>query len=89
MFGANSFECKVSLTKALLTIFAIALLVGLPTRPAMAQSPIANGSFETADYTGWTLFEGPPGATQANCGVWGIGQNGQIINQGDTTFDFF
>jgi hypothetical protein len=47
---------------------------------------LVNGSFETGDYTGWTLFEssGVPG-----WGTWGIASNGQTINPIDPVFDFF
>lgn len=47
---------------------------------------LVNGSFETGDYTGWTLFEdsGSP-----EYGTWGIASNGQTINPGDFVFDFF
>lgn len=61
--------------------------------PLAAAAPAAmhqfvNGSFETADYTGWTLFEG--GATTvASFGTWGIAANGQTINLFDVVFDFF
>ena len=47
---------------------------------------LVNGSFETGDYTGWTLFEsaGFPG-----WGTWGIASDGQTINLEDFVFDFF
>ena len=47
---------------------------------------LVNGSFETGDYTGWTLFEssGFPG-----WGTWGIASDGQTINPEDFVFDFF
>lgn len=47
---------------------------------------LVNGSFETGDYTGWTLFEssGAP-----DFGTWGIASDGQTINPGDLVFDFF
>lgn len=47
---------------------------------------LVNGSFETGDYTGWTLFEssGVP-----DWGTWGIASNGQTINPIDPVFDFF
>lgn len=47
---------------------------------------LVNGSFETGDYTGWTLFEssGIP-----DFGTWGIASDGQTINPDDPVFDFF
>ena len=47
---------------------------------------LVNGSFETGDYMGWTLFEdsGSP-----YYGTWGIASDGQTINWGDLVFDFF
>lgn len=51
-----------------------------------AYSAVNNGSFETNDYTGWTLLEasGSPAF-----GTWGIAANNDIINNGDTVFDYF
>jgi len=55
---------------------------------AAAVGQFANGSFETGNYDGWTLFEG--GATTADfCGTWGIATNGQTINVAEFVFDFF
>ncbi|HEV7558461.1 MAG TPA: choice-of-anchor D domain-containing protein, partial [Kofleriaceae bacterium] len=42
------------------------------------SSFVENGSFETGDYTGWTLR----GST------WGIAADGQTIQRGDNVFDF-
>ena len=44
--------------KALLAVFALAavLLVGAPT--AFATNLLTNGSFETGDFTGWTVNAG-------------------------------
>lgn len=61
--------------------------------PLIAAAPAAmhqfvNGSFETADYSGWTLFEGGV-TTVASFGTWGIAADGQTINRFDFVFDFF
>ncbi|MEB3200580.1 MAG: tandem-95 repeat protein [Synechococcaceae cyanobacterium] len=53
----------------------------------LGRPAIANGSFETADYSGWTLLEIP--VTTPLFGTWGIATNDQIINYGESTFDFF
>lgn len=49
-------------------------------------SVLVNGSFETGDYTGWTLFEdsGIP-----DWGTWGIATHEQLIQMYDMVFDFF
>ncbi len=66
---------------------AIPLEAASPAAVA-AVAEFANGSFETGDYTGWTLFEG--GAfTDPFCGTWGIATNGQTINPLEFVFDFF
>ena len=68
----------------------VTVLAALCGAAGTAQGQIVNGSFETGDYTGWTLFEGAPGGGgNPLCGIWGIATNGQTINQFDTTFDFF
>jgi hypothetical protein len=51
-----------------------------------SATALVNGSFETGDYTGWTLFESS-GAPMR--GTWGIASDGQTINPGDLVFDFF
>ena len=51
-----------------------------------ARGQFVNGSFETGDYTGWTLAEGPYGPPE--WGTWGIAANGQTIAPGDTVFDY-
>jgi hypothetical protein len=48
---------------------------------------ITNGSFETGDYTGWTLWEGDPAVP--SYGTWGIAQHGQVANFGDPLFDYY
>ena len=54
----------------------------------VSAGQFANGSFETGDYGGWTLFEGGLN-TEPLLGAWGIARNGQTINPGDFIFDFF
>jgi hypothetical protein len=57
------------------------------TAAAVSAGEFANGSFETADYSGWTLFQGnPPVPT---FGIWGIATDGQTINPAELVFDFF
>jgi len=52
--------------------------------------PIVNGSFETGDYTGWTLLEfSAYGGHAADCGTWGIASDGQTISCNDSAWDFF
>ena len=53
---------------------------------AQASAGIINGSFETGDYTGWTLLEN---SGDPNFGTWGIAASGQTINLLDSTYDFF
>jgi hypothetical protein len=50
-----------------------------------AADPFVNGSFETGDYTGWTLNED---SGNAQAGAWGIGTNGQQLAQGQTVHDY-
>ncbi len=59
--------------------------------PTTAQAQIANGSFETDKYAGWTLFEGAPpaGSFGAAAGTWGIASDGQTIVFGESVFDLF
>jgi hypothetical protein len=63
------------------------------------NASIVNGSFETADYTGWTLSESfedelPIGEVDIDeignedSGTWGIATDGQEIEEGDLTWDF-
>ena len=72
----------------LLLIVTILLLLSLigPTT-ALAASPIVNGSFETGDYSGWTLWDGDP--TFDTTGTWGIATAGETITAGDSKYDFF
>jgi len=55
---------------------------------AASVGQFANGSFETGDYSGWTLFEGGL-STEPFFSTWGIARNGQTINPGQLVFDFF
>jgi hypothetical protein len=54
-----------------------------------AACNIVNGSFESGNYTGWTLLELFDGGHDAWCGTWGIASDGQTISCGDDTWDFF
>ena len=75
--------------KRIITIItSVTLLLALliPTT-VLASPPIANGSFETGDYTGWTLWEGP--GDWPSRGTWGIATNGEVINPGQETYDFY
>ncbi|MCK4795488.1 MAG: PKD domain-containing protein, partial [Desulfobacteraceae bacterium] len=59
-----------------------------PEGAYMPGTIVANGSFETGDYTSWTLWEG--GASpDPQYGTWGIAQDGQVVNYGDSLFDYF
>jgi len=60
----------------------------LRTHPLPATADFVNGSFETGDYTGWTLFEGGFRVVP-HFGAWGIAENGQTINRFEEVFDFF
>jgi hypothetical protein len=55
---------------------------------AVSVGQFTNGSFETGDYSGWTLFEGGF-TTEPLLGAWGIARDGQTINPGDFIYDFF
>ena len=67
-------------TLKVVAAFAVVCVAGA------AQAQINNGSFETGDYTGWTLFED---SGEASLGTWGIAASGQTINPLELTFDFF
>jgi cysteine-rich repeat protein len=69
-----------------LALAAVATVFVTLRVPALA-APLANGSFETADYAGWTLFESA--GVPAEWGTWGIAAGGTTINLGDSTYDFF
>jgi hypothetical protein len=51
---------------------------------AVVSQTIVNGSFETGDYTGWTLWAENP----SDRGTSGIGNDGQTIVAGDTMLDY-
>ena len=48
--------------------------------------PLTNGSFETGDYSGWTLWE--TGGAFVGMGTWGIGVGGTTLDIGDDAFDY-
>lgn len=52
---------------------------------AMPVDPFVNGSFESADYTGWTLTE--DSGTPDN-GYWAIGADGTVFTAGTVIHDF-
>nr|HEX4312578.1 choice-of-anchor D domain-containing protein [Kofleriaceae bacterium] len=56
-----------------------------PTSEITQGLTVANGSFETGDYTGWTAEHVPANAT---AGTWGIVQDGQTISPNQQVFDF-
>lgn len=65
------------------------LFIVLAVSPfAAANGNFVNGSFETSDYTGWTLWEGGA-STDPISGTWGIAFDGQTINPGENIFDYF
>ncbi|MDD4215131.1 MAG: HYR domain-containing protein, partial [Bacteroidales bacterium] len=51
--------------------------------PFVFVNPIVNGSFETGDYTGWTLY-----SLDGAYGTWGIGYNGQTLFYEDSLYDY-
>ena len=53
----------------------------------VTSGAVSNGSFETGDYTGWTLWEGPNNSPAF--GTWGIATNGQTILRLESVFDYF
>ncbi len=53
-----------------------------------ANGQFVNGSFETGDYTGWTLWEGN-GYHDPVCGTWGIAEDGQTIVRLQYIWDFY
>ncbi|MFC2123039.1 hypothetical protein ACFLRP_05080 [Bacteroidota bacterium] len=70
-------------------LLVLALLMALNPIAAFASSPLVNGSFETGDYTGWTLWEDGPYGHYVDTGTWGIAVNGETIISGETTYDFY
>jgi hypothetical protein len=55
---------------------------------AVSVAQFTNGSFETGNYNGWTLFEGGLSTVPSN-GTWGIAKSGETIDPGQLVFDFF
>jgi hypothetical protein len=70
----------------LLTVFGVCFLLAHASG-AMAGPVIANGSFETGDYTGWVILQGAGSLPED--GTWGIAQNGQTVNRSENVFDYF
>jgi hypothetical protein len=68
-----------------LTAVTVMLLALGTTSNVRAEAVLINGSFETGDYTGWTLQEETP----AIFGTWGIAKPGQTISLGEKIFDFY
>src|SRR5215469_11149603 len=56
--------------KTLLAIGALALCVCLGATTAFAQNLVTNGSFETGDFTGWTLGGNNDGNTYVTSGAF-------------------
>ncbi len=69
-----------------IVVTVVMLMISVGPTTAIAASPIVNGSFETGNYTGWTLSEIP--ALPQN-GTWGIATAGETINPGDSVYDYF
>jgi PKD repeat protein len=55
---------------------------------ANGLGPIVNGSFETGNYTGWTLSELYLNQMDAEDGTFGIAEDGETIYYGSLTWDF-
>jgi MYXO-CTERM domain-containing protein len=53
--------------------------------PGAARADIVNGSFETGDYTGWTLTKD---AGNAEYATFGVAATGQMIQYGGVVHDF-
>jgi hypothetical protein len=75
---------KSKLAAALL-VTLIALILAVTPAGANSTGVIVNGSFETGDYTGWTLLEDSGIPTH---GTWGIAHSGETIHPGDSTYDY-
>ena len=75
--------------KILITVASVITFLAMlsPTTALAAAPVIINGSFETGDYTGWTLWEGNPDNWPER-GTWGIASDGEVINPDDSTYDF-
>jgi hypothetical protein len=70
---------------AALLVTVLALVLIITPAGANGMGAIVNGSFETGDYTGWTLTEDSGSPTS---GTWGIASSGETIHPGDSTYDF-
>ncbi|MHC4973997.1 MAG: hypothetical protein ACYTG3_16865 [Planctomycetota bacterium] len=81
--------------RAVLSVFAatslaaaLALVLARPvTAGPTPVNAVVNGSFETGDYTGWTLLE--VGLGIPSWGTWGIAADGQTVVPGGSVFDHF
>ncbi len=75
---------------AALALLGAGIACGTPppvtSETSQALSTITNGSFETGDYTGWTLIEAPAG--QPAFGTLGIAQDGETLTSSSQLFDF-
>src|SRR5262249_4220136 len=52
---------------------------------SIVQNVLSNGSFETGDFTGWTIVED---SGQPDWGTWGVVASGTTINPGDSVYDY-
>lgn len=68
-------------------VFAVAgSLIGFPGPTSSAYAQIANPSFETGDFTGWTLFQND--VANPSLATTGILSTGQTVGLNDVVFDF-
>jgi len=74
---------KISIT----VVSVVMILAMLSPTTALANSPIINGSFESGDYDGWTLWEGNPSSYPGR-GTWGIAGDGEEIIPSQQTYDY-
>lgn len=63
-------------------------LAVLLTTAGQVQAGFVNGSFETGDFSGWTLVEGGA-STDAGLGIWGNVSTGTTITTSTPVFDHF
>jgi large repetitive protein len=73
---------------ALVAVIAVATACAAdePELGTTTQAAVVNGSFETGDYSGWTLLESP---APADFGTFAIVGDGQTIAPNEQVFDFF
>ena len=78
---------KLLLFVGLVSLVSLALAV---TAVPLSAQTIVNGSFETGDYTGWTLLETDQliSPRDPTFGTWGIVPSGSTISRDDEVFDF-